>query len=184
MRHPRPGSTAGYPDASDAQAEDLFTENFQCILDSLAADPGNPQATYTAASPPLPLRTADGTPVDLSLNPTGDKYQFAPANPLVDVALPDDLSREVPVGDRGIALNLGATDPEAAKSATAAPLAGEGLFYANAAPATDVSLSPISPGIEATYQAPGPGEPPSGSRSGSRFPPVSASRGRSTGAPR
>ena len=45
---PGQGSTAGFPDASDAQAEELFTENFRCILDSLAADPGSPQACSRA----------------------------------------------------------------------------------------------------------------------------------------
>ena len=75
------------------------------------------------------------------------------------MTLPADLSHEVPVGDRGIALDFGATDPQAAKTATAAPLPGNGLFYANAAEATDISLAPISPGIEATYQLRAPESP-------------------------
>jgi hypothetical protein len=158
------GTTAGYPDASAAQAEDLFTEHFPCILDQLAADPPGSQTDPSAAgsdpsTPPLPLRAADGTPVDLTLKPSGAGYQ--PANPIVPLTLPGALGAEVALGDRGIALDLGASDPGAAPAASAAPLSGQGLFYADAAPATDVMLAPISQGLESTYQLRGPESPES-----------------------
>lgn len=169
------GSSEGYPDVSPADTADAFTHDFPCILDSLAADPPDPQADNAmtagetpsgdAAADPLasvpPLRTTDEsgeeTPVDLSLQPAGDGY--APANPLVDLTLPADLGGEVAVGDRGIAVDMGATDPEAAQAASAEPLAGEGLFYADAAPATDVALAPISTGLETLYQLRSPDSP-------------------------
>jgi hypothetical protein len=134
-------------------AEALFTRSFPCILDELADDP--PSASV------LPLRTIDASgndlPMDLSLQPEDGGH--VPANPLVDLTLPANLGDEVAVGDRGIRFDVGATNPEAAEAATAAPLAGEGLFYANAAPATDVILAPVSQGLETVYQLRGPESP-------------------------
>jgi hypothetical protein len=160
------GSTAGYADPSASQAEQLFTHSFPCILDQLAADPPGAQTDAgatgsTTSTDPLasvaPLRTSDGTPVDLTLDHQGDGY--VPANPLVDATLPDNLGHDVPVGDRGIAIDPGATEPGAAGAASAEPLGGEGLFYANAAPQTDVLLAPITPGLETVYQLRGTESP-------------------------
>jgi hypothetical protein len=211
------GSAAGYPDASQTQAENLFTDNFSATVDSLASDPpdlsgehpvfiNNKTALISSIAPAgstvdqidaalardqhdggaaqadvdsilqqarsedqspellastLPLRTTDDSgqqaPVDLSLAPQANGYQ--PQNPLVDLTLPNDLGHQVAVGDQGLKLDLGATDPNGAADASADPVAGEGLFYADAAPSTDVVLAPISSGVEALYQLRAPESP-------------------------
>jgi hypothetical protein len=167
------GSTGSDADASAAEAKALFAERFPCILESLEGDPpqadpdangggeGEPEpSTESLASMP-PLRAPDAsgnsTPIDLSLETEGTGV--VPANPLVDVALPAQLGERIPIGDRGVAIDPAATDPTAAETASAAPLAGEGLFYANAAPATDIVLAPISVGLETVYQLRGPQSP-------------------------
>ena len=94
-----------------AEAADLLTDAFPCILDALAADPSD---------------GGGGNAIDLSLQSNGDGYE--PANPSVPVTLPADLGGEVTFGDRGVAVDIGATDPDAAQAASAAPLDGEGLF--------------------------------------------------------
>lgn len=153
------GSTAGYADVSSAKAEDLFTEHFPCILDSLAADPPNPHPAPDGTGGPLMTTDQNGAevPVDLSLKSTGDG--FTPAEPLVGLTLPDDLGHEVALGDRGITIDIGATDASAARSAGAQSLNGEGLFYTEAAPATDVLLAPYSLGLKAIYQLRAPQSP-------------------------
>lgn len=169
------GSPQGYPDASPAEAADLLTRSFPCILDSLAAEPADPESASATVSgeprggavpgdqvvstPPLLAMDESGqeVAVDLSLEPTTDG--FAPTNPLVDLTLPADLGHEVAIGDRGIAIDIGATDPDAASAASAEPLAGEGLIYADAAPSTDAVLAPISGGLESVYQLRAPESP-------------------------
>ncbi len=208
------GSTAGYPNASPGQAENLFTNNFAATVDSLASEPPDlsgqhpdfldnhtavvsPDGTQTApsasdiesvlakdqhdvsaaqsdlndllgqqgdggpnspqlVSSALPLRTDDGdgqAPVDLSLDQQGSGY--APDNPLVDLKLPENLNNDVTLGNDGVKVDVGATD-----SATADPIdGGESLFYADAAPATDVVLAPISTGLESFYELRAPESP-------------------------
>jgi hypothetical protein len=136
------GSTQGYADASPTEAAELFTDGFPCILDSLANDP--------------PDGGGEGG-IDLSLQGDGDGYK--PANPSVPLTLPTDLGEQVTVGDRGIAVEMGASDPSAAAGASAAPLAGEGLFYADAAQAEDVFLAPTTTGLATVYQLRGPESP-------------------------
>jgi hypothetical protein len=207
------GSTTGYPNASEAQAENLFTNAFSATVDSLASDPpdlsgehpdflNNRTAVTSPAGPPaatvdqiqaalnrdahdgeaaqadvaailnqadsgdndparlvastLPLQTPDASgqpaPVDLSLDPQGSSYQ--PQNPLVDLSLPDTITHDVAVGDQGLRVDVGASDP-----ASADPIAGDNLFYADAAQATDVVLAPISTGLETLYQLRAPSSP-------------------------
>ncbi len=162
------GSAQGYPDASPADAADLFTSSFPCLLDSLADDPtdsfssqasgaqdesGGDAVAGDSAQAPLTTTDASGesVPVDLALEPAGGGFQLVA--PLIDLTLPADLGDRVSFGDQGIAIDAGATDPPVAASASARPFAdGKGLFYANAAPATDVALAPLRHGLEATYQ--------------------------------
>jgi|SRR5581483_4960991 len=143
-------STQGYPDASPAVAADLFTTSFPCLLDPVAANSAAPLMTTD--------QTGETVPVDLSLTSTGDSFQ--PAAPLVDLTLPADLGDQVSFGDQGIAIDPGATDPQAAAAASAELLAdGEGLFYAEVATSTDVALAPLSHGLQATYQLRAPESP-------------------------
>ncbi len=140
------GSQQGYPDASPTASTDVFTSSFPCILDGLAADPATPSSSPGGVGP-----------VDLSLKPADGGFQ--PANPLVDVTLPTDLGGQFALGDRGVELDAGATDPSAAAAADANPLVGQGLLYADAAPATDLAVAPISVGLEAIYQLRAPESP-------------------------
>ncbi len=169
------GMAQGYPDATPAEAADLFTSSFPCLLDSLAAEPSDSSGSQAsraqdggggdalagdAAQAPLTTTDASGesVPVDLSLEPGGGGFQ--PVAPLVDLTLPANLGDQVSFGNQGIAIDAGATDPQQAATASAEPFAGgKGLFYADAAPATDVALAPISHGLEATYQLRAPESP-------------------------
>ncbi|MGH2973550.1 MAG: Ig-like domain-containing protein [Solirubrobacterales bacterium] len=104
-----------------------------------------------------PLRTqADNgqqAPVDLSLGAQGSSY--VPANPLVDLKLPANLTNDAAVGDQGIKVDVGAT-----QGATADPITGgDNLFYHEAATDTDVVLAPVSVGLETFYQLRSPQSP-------------------------
>jgi predicted secreted protein len=209
---PDNGSPDGYPNASEPQAENLFTTNFSSTVDSLAQDPpdlsgenprfvddrnaliasngqspaalkdevqqileqdqGDPAAARTdlndllaqqnSGTPKLvsstqALRAPDQggqqAPVDLSLDSQAAGY--VPANPLVDLTLPNNLNNDVTVGDQGLKVDVGAT-----QSSTADPITGgENLFYAEAATDTDVVLAPISVGVETFYQLRSPQSP-------------------------
>ncbi len=170
------GSTQGYPDASPTAAADLFTQSFPCLLDSLTTDPSGSSGSQASgaqdeaggdalagdSSQSAPFMTTDesgaSVPVDLSLEPAADGFQ--PAAPLVALTLPADLGDQVAFGDQGIAIDMGATDPQVAATSSAKSFAdGKGLFYAGAAPATDVALAPVSHGLEATYQLRAPESP-------------------------
>jgi hypothetical protein len=166
------GSPAGYDSVSNAEAKDLFDQTFACIVRSLGADQlssasssladeataVDPSSGSSATSMP-PLRTTDGSPADLTVEPTSAGY--TPVNPVVDLTLPADLGSPAAVGDRGIGVGLGATDPVEGASASGQQLGDRAVFYANAAPATDVMLAPIDPGLEAVYQLRSPESPES-----------------------
>src|SRR6266511_5108419 len=149
-----------------ADFEDRFAailSRDQHDLDAARADIGallDDQASQGEASSQLvssilPLRTVDDgdkVPVDLSLEQQEGGY--VPESPLVDLSLPATLDHEVTVGDQGIGIDVGATDP-----ATADPIGGDNLFYADAATDTDVVLAPLSTGLEALYQLRSPESP-------------------------
>lgn len=205
------GSTDGFANVSDVQAEALFTNSFSATVDSLASDPpdlsgqhpvflDNHTAVVSPAASPvsaddiaavlnrdqhdvaaaqadlenllgqqdqgangpslissvLPLRANGGSglsPVDLSLDQQGSGY--VADNPLVEARLPGTLGGDVSVGDQGIQLDVGGD-----AAATADPIdGGEALFYADAAPATDAILAPISTGVETFYELRAPESP-------------------------
>jgi hypothetical protein len=128
----------------------------QSALDDLL----NQQHTEGGAAPQLvssvlPLRASSGSgpaPVDLSLDHEGGVY--VPDNPLVDVRLPDDLSGDIAIGEDGVKLAVGESE-----TANADLITDEGLFYADAAPATDIVMAPISTGLETFYQLRAPESP-------------------------
>jgi hypothetical protein len=205
------GSTDGYPNATPAQAEQLFTSQFSDAVKSLAIDPPDLEGLHPAylddntavispvgesdfasqmqsildrdrhdleaaradlralfdaqdtrgadssqiVSSALPLRVNDGqgdSPIDLALDRQGPDY--TPQNPLVDLTLPVSLEDPVSIGNTALKLEVGATEP-----ATASRMSGDNLFYADAAPATDVVLAPITSGLEAIYQLRAPESP-------------------------
>lgn len=125
-------------------------------LNDLFGQQSDQDAAPQLVSSTFPLRTDDGAgqiPVDLSLDRQGSA--FRPENPLVDVKLPDSIDHNVALGDQGIKVDLGTGE-----SAPANPTnGGSNLFYADAAPSTDVVLAPISPGLETFYQLRAPESP-------------------------
>jgi hypothetical protein len=138
----------------DRHDPEVAQSDLDALLESQATDGAN--ATQLVSST-LPLRTStDGAdaPVDLSLDPQSSGY--TPDNPLVDLKLPEDLSGDVAVGNQGIKVNF-----DTSGSANADRIAGDNLFYADAAPATDVVLAPVSPGLETFYQLRAPESPDS-----------------------
>ena len=97
----------------------------------------------------VPLQTPDAlgrpAPVELGLQAAGEG--LAPANPLAELWIPGELGEGVALPEAGVRL----TFPEAAPSSEAMAGAGaEALaFYPNAAPETDLALSPTPEGVEA-----------------------------------
>jgi hypothetical protein len=154
-------STTGNGTATATEIESILNQDrhdlaaAQSDLDSLLGQADQGPESSQLVSSVLPLRASDGdgqAPVDLSLDQQGAAY--SPDNPLVDVKLPDDLDDQVTIGDQGIKVDLGVDD-----ASSADPIAGDNLFYADAAPATDVVLAPISSGLETFYQLRAPESP-------------------------
>ena len=95
----------------------------------------------------VPLQTPDAlglpAPVDLGLEEAG--AGLAPANPLAELWIPGELGEGVSLPEAGVRL----TFPEAVDSSEATMTPGEALaFYPNAAPETDLALSPTPEGVE------------------------------------
>jgi hypothetical protein len=133
----------GDPEAARSQIQDLLD----------AQNSGAPKLVSST----LPLRApSDGggqAPVDLSLDAQNGGY--VPANPLVDLKLPDNATNDVAVGDQGIKVDLGATANSSADPITG----GDNLFYHEAATDTDLVLVPLSVGFETLYQLRSPQSP-------------------------
>jgi hypothetical protein len=155
--------------ASNGESPAALKDEVQQILDQDQGDPAAARAdlndlvaqqnggTPKLVSSTRALRaTSDGgqqAPVDLSLDSQAGGY--VPANPLVDLTLPNNLNNDVAIGDQGLKVDVGAT-----QSSTADPITGgENLFYAEAATDTDVVLAPISVGVETFYQLRSPQSP-------------------------
>ena len=96
----------------------------------------------------VPLQTPDAlglpAPVDLGLEEAGEG--LAPANPLAELWIPGELGEGVALPEAGVRLTFPGAAPssEAMSSAGAEALA----FYPNAAPETDLALSPTPEGVE------------------------------------
>ena len=161
----RQESQLAYTELAPAESETLLKESFAPQLQAISADPSRlledaklervdspTEALATVEGEPtlidssVPLRATDPegklSKVDLGLGETGQGY--APANPLVDVQLPQSAAGEIGVGSEGFSLRLQGASPKA----EASPTAGGGLFAPEAGEDTSLLLAPISAGLE------------------------------------
>jgi tripartite motif-containing protein 71 len=160
----REASEYAYVNLSPAQEEDLLREHFAPQLEAIAGDPAralDDVVINRIDSPTEALVTVEGEKVLLESEvplrapeEDGDLHKveleleatasgFEPANPLVDLTLPDSADGPIEVGDQGLKITpLGTTD------APASPLGAEDLFLPAASEDTSFLLSPIAGGVE------------------------------------
>ncbi len=116
-----------------------------------AARIGVPDGPDQIALSALPLRTRDEegrlAPVDLALETDGDALK--PANPLVDVSVPERLDDGVEIGDEGLEVYLG---ERGSAAAAARELSGNKAVFVEAAEAADWLVGPVPTGVEALLQ--------------------------------
>lgn len=160
----REASEFAYTDLSPAEEEQLLQDRFGQQLQAIDSDPARALEDVTLHridSPTEAVAIVDGEKVllesevplrapeedgdlhkvELGLEETAAGY--APANPLVDLVLPDSADEPIEVGEEGLTLTpVGTTD------APAEPLGGEDLFLPGAQEDTSLLLSPIAGGVE------------------------------------
>lgn len=105
----------------------------------------------------VPLRTdgeaGAGAAVDLGLERTGDELQ--PANPLIEVSLPDELAEGFELPGASVTLKLN----QAPAERSASILGGSIAFYPNVAADTDLAVSATPRGFETFTQLRTPDAP-------------------------
>ena len=164
---PRPAHADdyAYSNLTRSQEEALLREHFAAELKLIDADPARALAdvsllrvdspTEALASlegetvlleSEVPLRApeedGDLHKVELELEPAqGGGYE--PANPLVDLTLPESADESIEIGDEGLAIT-----PEGATPAIASKFGSEDLFLPSAREDTSFLLSPIAGGLE------------------------------------
>jgi len=161
----REASEYAYTDLSALEEEELLRDNFATQLEQLEADPARvlsnvgldqvfsqTEALVTVegeemlleSSIPLrvPEERGDLRKVDLGLEETERGY--SPANPLVDLSLPETAAKPIYVGDSGLAISV-----EGARSDATARTFGEAdLFLPEAGVDSSLLLSPSSGGVD------------------------------------
>ena len=108
--------------------------------------PGEPTDSLLETTLPLRARTDSGqiAPVDQEL--VADEGAFAPANPITELSMPDDLPGQITLPEAGIGIEPLGVD------ATPARLAGETTaFYANALTDTDIAVRALPTGVSVDY---------------------------------
>jgi sugar lactone lactonase YvrE len=161
----REASAYAYTDLSASEEEELLRERFATQLEQLEADPARvlshvgldqvfspTEAQVTVegekmlleSSIPLRVPEEEGNlrKVDLGLEETERGY--SPANPLVDLSLPETAAKPIYVGDSGLAISV-----EGARSDAPARSFGEAdLFLPEANKDSSLLLSPNSGGVD------------------------------------
>lgn len=160
----RESSEYAYVDLTPAEEEELLREHFGPQLRAIDADPARALADVVIDridSPTEALVTLEGEKVllesevplrapeedgdlhkvELELEETAAGYE--PANPLVDLGLPDSAGEPIRVGEEGLAIT-----PVGTADAAASPLGEEDLFLPAAHEDTSLLLSPIAGGLE------------------------------------
>jgi YD repeat-containing protein len=160
----REDSEFAYANLTPEQEEDLLQQRFAEQLEAIDADPARALADVTIErldSPTEALVTLDGEKlllesevplrapeedgdlhkVELGLEETPAGYE--PANPLVDLALPDSAQDPIGIGEEGLAITPVGTAP-----AAPAPIGEEDLLLPAAHEDTSLLLSPIAGGLE------------------------------------
>jgi len=177
-RSARDSSRTQFGDASAAQAADLFESEFAAQLDAASVEPaelarggsvarflddytmlvnrpGTAQDTLVESSTPLRAVNEQGVDamVDLGLEP--EAQDFAPANPVVDVSLPDQLEDGAEIGGVRVFPDAGAAGTSAAQLLDG----GGATLYHEAVTDTDVILAPVPTGLEASWLVRSPQAP-------------------------
>ncbi|HEU4739952.1 MAG TPA: DUF6531 domain-containing protein [Solirubrobacterales bacterium] len=160
----REDSEYAYADLTAGGEADLLQGLFAPQLEAIDADPARALDEVTIErldSPTEALVTLDGekallesevplrapeedgdlTKVELGLEPTPAGYE--PANPLVDLSLPDSAQDPIGIGDEGLAIT-----PVGTAASAATPIGGEDLLLPAAHEDTSLLLSPIAGGLE------------------------------------
>jgi YD repeat-containing protein len=160
----RESSEFAYANLTPAQEEALLREHFSAQLQAIDADPARALADVVLKridSPTEAVVTVDGEnvllesevplrapeedgdlhKVELELEESADGFE--PANPLVDLSLPETASDSIELGDEGLAIT-----PVGTSDAAASLLGEEDLFLPAAREDTSLLLSPIAGGVE------------------------------------
>ena len=160
----REDSEYAYADLTAGQEADLLQNLFAPQLEAIDADPARALAEVTIErldSPTEALVTLDGEKallesevplrapeedgdlhkVELGLEETAAGYE--PANPLVDLTLPDSAQDPIAIGDDGLAIT-----PVGTAATAATPVGEEDLLLPAAHEDTSFLLSPIAGGLE------------------------------------
>jgi YD repeat-containing protein len=160
----REDSAYAYANLAPAEEESLLQQYFAPQLNAIDADPARALSEVGIKkihSPTEALVTVDGETVllesevplrapeedgdlrkvELDLEETEGGYE--PANPLVDLSLPDSADEPIAIGDLGLTIT-----PQGTGAAGAQPLSGEDLFLPAAREDTSLLLSPIAGGLE------------------------------------
>lgn len=111
--------------------------------------PNSPGEDPALLSSLLPLRAKDDNgnkvPVDLELERAGSDLE--PANPLVEVGIPDTLGEGIELPDAGLEITL-----KGAATRSASTVDGAAAFYPNVATDTDLAVVPTPTGVETLTQ--------------------------------
>jgi len=160
----REDSEYAFTNLTPAQEENLLREHFAAQLQAIDADPARLLADVALEridSPTEALVTVEGRKallesevplrapeddgdlgkVELELEETANGFE--PANPLVDLTLPDAADEPIQIGDEGLTVT-----PVGASDVAASPLGEEDLFLPAAHEDTSLLLSPIAGGLE------------------------------------
>lgn len=127
--------------------EELEVDAFRSDHVALVA-PANPDASAGLLTSTLPLRavndSGDKELIDLTLE--ADSGELQPQNPLVEVAIPSDLSDGISLPDAGVSIHLASGDVER----QASEIGDSSAFYPNVREETDVVVTATPTGVE-TY---------------------------------
>ncbi|HEY3492062.1 MAG TPA: hypothetical protein VGK43_03860, partial [Solirubrobacterales bacterium] len=160
----REDSEYAYVDLTAGGEASLLQNHFAAQLAAIDADPARALADVTIErldSPTEALVTLDGEPallesevplrapeedgdlhkVELGLEETAAGYE--PANPLVELSLPDSAQEPIGIGDEGLAIT-----PVGADATAAEPIGEEDLLLPATHEDTSLLLSPIAGGLE------------------------------------
>ncbi len=161
----REKSRDAFADLSDAAAQELLLESFAPQMATLNADPARYLSdvellrTYdqTAATVSdegdgslleagIPVRTEDSegdlAKVDLSLEATD--AGFEPANPLIELRIPQSADEAIEIGQEGLAISPAGVE----ESSEAERLGEKNVWFSEAQEDTDLLVAPISSGVE------------------------------------
>jgi YD repeat-containing protein len=164
----REESRTAFASLSGSAAQELLLKVFSNQIASLNADPArylsdvelvrsydesaatvSDEGDGSLLEAGIPVRTEDSegdlSKVDLSLEETGTGFE--PANPLIDLQIPDSADESIEIGDEGLAMS-----PTGIEEAEAQILDEKNVWFPDVQVDTDMLVSPISSGVEVFNQ--------------------------------